>query len=204
MTITLTKPRKNHAYAANPNMNRIIDIYREATVAELSEGLDWYKDAHAVACRLDPENPRRAAGVLAALSPRENWDRNIMLAARAYEDGQASGSLGANCTKANRILAGEDPLDVLGGSKVRAFFQTIADPMSDAVVIDRHAFDVALGRVTNDESRQALSRKGVYEAFAKRYVLAARELSKETGMDISASQVQAVTWTVWRRLKGLA
>jgi hypothetical protein len=212
MTTTLTKPRKSHAYTPKPNMNRILEIYRQATVAELEEGLSWYKDAHAVAVALDPENPRRAAGVLAALSPRMPWERNIMLAARAYEEfhnypqdsAWASGALLANCVKADRILRGEDPLDVLGGDKVRAFFETIADPMSDAVVVDRHAFDVAMGRVTNDESRAALGRVGMYERFAKRYVMAARHLSQETGANISASQVQAVTWTVWRRLKGLA
>jgi hypothetical protein len=80
----------------------------------------------------------------------------------------------------------------------------IAYPESDAVVVDRHAFDIAVGRVTNNETRYALGRKGVYGSFAKAYVRAAKTIARETGMDVSASQVQAVTWTVWRRLKGLA
>jgi len=191
-------------YAANPNSSRIVDVWRQATVAELVEGMDWYKDAHAVAVRLSPSDPAQAAGVIAALSPMMSWGQNIVIAERAYADGKASGALFSNVAKADRILAGERPEDVLGGDKVRAFYGVIADPTSDAVVVDRHAFDIAVGRVTNNESRQALSRRGVYDSFARAYVRAAKTIARETGMDVSASQVQAVTWTVWRRLKGLA
>jgi hypothetical protein len=191
-------------YAANPNSARIVDVWRQATVSELVEGLDWYKDANALAVRLSPADPAAAAGVIAALSPMMSWGQNVILAERAYVDGKASGALFSNVAKANRILSGERPEDVLGGDKVRAFYGVIADPTSDAVVVDRHAFDIAVGRVTNNESRQALGRKGVYESFARAYVRAAKTISRETGMDVSPSQVQAVTWTVWRRLKGLA
>ena len=191
-------------YAANPNSARIMDVWNQATVTELSEGLDWYRDAHALAVKLSPSDPAQAAGVIAALSPMMGWGQNVNLAVRAYADGQASGALYSNVAKANRILAGEDPEDVLGGAKVRAFYGVIADPSSDAVVVDRHAFDIAVGRVTNNDSRHALGRKGVYEAFANAYVRAAKTISKQSGVEVSASQVQAVTWTVWRRLKGLA
>lgn len=199
----LAVPTKR-VYAANPNSARIVDVWRQATVKEMVEGMDWYKDANALAVRLSPADPASAAGVIAALSPMMSWGQNINIAVRAYADGKASGALFSNVAKADRILAGERPEDVLGGDKVRAFYGVIADPASDAVVVDRHAFDIAVGRVTNNESRQGLSRKGVYASFASAYVRAAKAISAETGMDISASQVQAVTWTVWRRLKGLA
>lgn len=191
-------------YAANPNSARIVDVWRQATVAELVAGLDWYKDANALAVELAPANPNAAAGVIAALSPMMDWEQNKVVARRAYADGKASGALFSNCKKADRILAGERPEDVLGGNKVRAFYSIIADPSSTAVCVDRHAFDIAVGRVTNNESRQALSRKGVYESFANAYVRAARVIVRETGMDVTAAQVQAVTWVTWRRLKGLA
>lgn len=200
---TLAVPTKR-VYAANPNSARIVDVWRQATVSELVEGMEWYRDAHALAVKLDPANPSQAAGVIAALSPMMAWGQNVNLAVRAYADGKASGALFTNVAKANRILAGESADAVLGGDKVRAFWGVIADPSSDAVVIDRHAFDIAVGRVTNNESRYALGRKGVYESFARAYVRAAKTIARETGMDVSASQVQAVTWTVWRRLKGLA
>lgn len=199
---TLAEPR-NRVYAANPNSARIVEVFEQATDAELDAGLYWYPDALAFATTLDPERPERAAGVIAALSPMKDWITNCALAARAYDDGRASGSLGANNAKATMILHGANPLEVLGGNKVRNFYMAIADPHHpDAVAIDRHAFDIAVGRITNDQSRTALSRKGVYESFAAAYKRAARVLARE-GIDVSPSQVQATTWVVWRRLKGL-
>lgn len=200
----LDVPVADRKYAARPNSANIVRVWEQATVQELAEGMDWYRDAHALAVKLSPSDPASAAGVIAALSPMMDWGQNVNLAVRAYRDGQASGALFSNVAKANRILAGERPEDVLGGNKVRAFYGVIADPSSDAVVVDRHAFDIAVGRVTNNVTRHALGRKGVYESFATAYVRAAKTISKATGMDVSASQVQAVTWTVWRRLKGLA
>lgn len=200
---TLTEPR-NVVYAAKPNAARILDVYRQATLQELQDGLDWYRDAHAIAVALDPARPHAAAGVLAAMSPMTGWGQNVNLAARAYADGRATGGLFRNCAKADAIMAGAEPEDVLGGDKVCNFYKAIADPSDgSAVVIDRHAFDIAVGRITNDKSRTALGRKGVYETFARAYVRAAKTVSAETGMDVSPSAVQAVTWCVWRRLKGL-
>lgn len=200
---TLTEPQAR-VYAAKPNSARIVDIFNLATVAELDEGLNWYADANAYAQTLDPERPERAAGVIAALSPMKDWRGNVLLAARAYQQGFASGALYANTAKADAILSGADPLEVLGGNKVRNFYKSIANPDdAEAVCIDRHAFDIAVGRITNDKTRSALSRKGVYDQFGNAYKRAARVLSKE-GYDVMPSQVQAVTWGVWRRLKGLA
>lgn len=176
-----------------PSTAKILKTYRAATDDQIGRGTSWYADAHSLALALDPKNPRRAAGVIAALSPMMPWERNVTLAVRAYADGAASGALGTSVTAANRILAGEDPEDVLRGPKVRAFFATIADPTgTDAVVVDRHAFDIALGRPTDNDTRRALERKGVYEAFAAAYRRAARTIG------VAPSQVQAVTWVVHR------
>lgn len=200
---TLTEPR-NIVYAAKPNSARIMEVYTQATVQELDEGLNWYTDANAFASTLDPVNPNRAAGIIAALSPMKDWKNNVLLAAQTYERGYASNALSANVAKANAIYDGADPLDVLGGNKVRNFYMAIANPEhADAVCIDRHAFDIAVGRITNDKSRTALSRKGVYDQFGAAYKRAAKMLSAD-GYDLTPSQLQAVTWTVWRRLKGLA
>lgn len=199
---TLAEP-KQRTYAANPNSARILDVWAQATVGELDEGLHWYESAFAFALTLDPERTERAAGVIAALSPMKSWKDNCILAVRAFEQGFASGALGANVAKADAILSGADPLEILGGSKVRNFYKSILNPLDpDAVCIDRHAFDIAVGRITNDQTRGALKRKGVYEGFGAAYKRAARAISKE-GYDVVPAQVQAVTWTVWRRLKGI-
>lgn len=180
-----------------PSVSNVLAVYNLASANSIREGLSWYLDAHNFARILDPDNVESAAGVIAALSPRLNWDMNKGAAQKAYDRGDAMGlGLGANCTKANRIMAGETPLDVLGGNKVRAFYATILDPTGDIdPVIDRHAFDIAVGELTDDKARSILSRKGVYAEFAAVY----REAALIAG--IGASQMQAITWVEWRIMK---
>jgi hypothetical protein len=111
--------------------------------------------------------------------------------------------LKGNAIKALLILQGADPDEVVKGPKVRAFWHTIADPSNaEAVVIDRHAFDVAVGRVMDDRTRGAvLGRKGAYDAFATVYRRAAKSINARTKSTWpwTPAEVQAVTWTYWRR-----
>jgi hypothetical protein len=100
--------------------------------------------------------------------------------------------------KVTSILSGTPPLDVLGGNKVRAFYSTIIDPHGDVTpVIDRHAFDIAVGHRYGDKRRKPLARKGVYELFAAAY----RRAAILAG--VSAPQIQAITWVAWREANGI-
>lgn len=179
-----------------PSPRNIIRVFEDATAEQREAGMSWYRDAHGAAASLDPDNPRRAAGVIAALSPQTSWPRNLELAARAYADGKASGTLGRSVAQADAILAGADPLDALRGPKVRAFFALIADPDDpDTVVIDRHAVDIAVGKrqaVRERDQAFPLARRGRYARFADTYRKAARRLG------VTAGQAQAVTWVAWR------
>lgn len=179
----------------------ITRTFRNATDADRAAGREWYARAHALAVELDPENPRRGAAVIAVLSPMLSWPRNVQLARDAYA-GRPLGCLSRNADKARRILAGEAPETVVSGSKVTAFWQTIADPtnLNAPVTVDRHAVDIAAGRPLDDTARAALlSGKARYEAIADLYRRAAKILSRETGEHWTAHEVQAVTWTYWRR-----
>jgi hypothetical protein len=180
----------------------ITATYRAATTAERAEGRSWYATARLVAESLDPADPVRAAAVLAVLSPRLSWERNVEAAGAAYS-GQPTRTLKANEDKARRILNGEDPEDVVSGPKVRAFWAAIVDPdNAEAIVIDRHAIDIAAGAILDDEQRgKLLGRKGAYGEVAKLYRSAARRLSKEFNTDLTAVDVQATTWVSWRRAK---
>lgn len=183
-----------------PSVDNILNIYRTASFAAFSEGMTWYDDAHNFAKSLDPNRFHRAAGVIAALSPMNEWQNNKRKAAQLYaQNGDGSGcGLYRNVDKAVRIYNGEDALDVLGGNKVRAFFLTIVDPTGDhAPVIDRHAFDIAVGERTNDKRRGILSRKGMYERFSETF----RDAARITG--IGPAQLQAVTWTEWKYRHGI-
>ena len=177
---------------------RIVATYRRATPADVVDGRTWYARARALAAELDPTDPRRAAGVIAAMSPRLTWTQNVNVA-RAIYAGTPVGGLKANLLKARAIMAGADPLDVLGGLKVRAFYACIIDEHTDAVCVDMHAHDVAVGRVTDDATRGMLARVGVYGQVADAYRSAARILSAELGEEIPPHVVQAVTWVTWRR-----
>ncbi len=176
-----------------PSVDNVLRTYRQATPEQIADGMTWYGEAHSLAVALDPTNVERSAGVISALSPQLIWERNAALAIRAYGDGQASGCLPDSIRKANAILNGADVATTLNGAKTVAFAQVIADPTDYcAVVIDRHAFDIAVGGVTDQKRRGTLGRKGVYDLFADAY----REAAHRVG--ISPSQMQAVTWVVWR------
>lgn len=183
-----------------PSVENVMLAYLSASEAQVTEGMTWYDDAHTFARSLDPVRWHRAAGVIAALSPMNGWKNNKAKAAQLYaQNGNGAGcGLYKNVSKAIAIYNGEDAYDVLGGDKVRAFYSTIVDPRGDCIpVIDRHAFDIAIGQVTNDKARAILGRKGVYSSFADVY----REAAELAG--ISAAQIQAITWVYWRSKKGV-
>lgn len=189
-----------------PTADNVLAVYRDATFSAFSTGMTWYDDAHNFAKTLDPVRFHRAAGVIAALSPLQGWEQNKRKAAQLYAqdgvvqwNGNANGiGLSTSVRKAVRIYQGEDALDVLTAPKTRAFFLTIVDPTGDHdPVIDRHAFDIAIGKRTNDSARTILGRKGEYDRFSAVY----REASAL--VRIGTAQLQAVTWCAWRERFGV-
>lgn len=170
---------------------RIVRTYERATVGELLEGVAWYEDARNFCGELSETYGvplETAAGIVAVLSPMTEWSLNKDRA-RLILDGANGGML--NAGKACAIRDGADPATVVSGRKVTAFYRAIlGDP--DAIVIDRHAFDVAIGHTTDDATRKVLERRGQYELFAEAYNRAAAMIG------VDPVVVQAVTWTVHR------
>lgn len=179
----------------------ITKAYRLSSEEDRQSGEMWYARAKAFAATLDTD-VSRAVGVIAAISPMMPWPRNQSLAAEIYE-GKRSGCLSANLSKAVAILNGADPLDILKGEKVRAFYLNIMGIDSDeAVTIDRHAIMVAEGR--NLSKAELRFTKGRMRQYAAEYRNAARILSKETGRHLTPAQVQATVWVWWRKNNSLA
>ena len=191
--------------APKPSTRNVTSAYRAASADDRVEGRSWYATARAVAESLDPSDPARAAAVIAVLSPRLSWRKNVEAAQDAYA-GRPVRVLSANARKAELILAGADPEDVVSGPKVRAFWRTIADPTDPrAVVVDRHAVSVAVGRNLDDAQRgKLLGKAGGYDAVADAYRRAARLLSREYGTALTPAEVQATTWLYWRRERAAA
>jgi len=187
-----------------PLVSNVLAVYNGASADAIREGLSWYLDAHRVAGMLADTyglTVSQTAGIIAALSPMNHWENNKRKAIQlCVQNGDGTGcGLLRNVAKAVRIYNGEAPLDVLGGDKVRAFYATILDPHSADVdpVIDRHAFDIAVGERTDEKRRGALSRKGVYSEFAAVY----RDAARVAG--IGSAQMQAITWVAWREAIGI-
>lgn len=172
---------------------RILKTFDRATPANIEAGARWYLVAEVLASTIaaDPdtevENIEQAAALIAALSPRTDWTRNVAGAVNMAHGREAAGCIGTNVDRANRVLASPfDPIEALGnGPKTRAFAANIAgDP--EAVTVDVWACRVA----DLDETR--LSRVGAYDAVAHAYRLAARR----RGVD--PRTMQATTWVVAR------
>lgn len=186
-----------------PHTRHITAVFRTASAEQIASALDWYSDAHAVASALAVKNGlslATSAGIIAALSPMQSWGANVNLAARfmSTPGGLTSGYLGANLAKAREILDGTDPAVILTSPKVGAFYAGILSAgMTDVVCVDRHAYDIAVNRRLNDDTRPRMTR-GQYAAIADMYKRAAVILSRETEQEMSAAQVQAVCWVVWR------
>ena len=200
-----------------PNTKNICATFRSASSEDKSVGITWYAEAMSLACELDPIMPERAAAVLAVLSPLKSWRMNMRLARQAYgmysmfpvgkphplaSPEMLALSLGAfrrNGAKAFRILNGE-PIDQnVKGDKVSRFYSNIVGDMNN-VTVDRHAIDIACGKVLSDSERsKVIAGKNGYSNVARKYVSAARILSREMGVYITPPQVQAVTWVYWRK-----
>lgn len=207
VTTVATTLGRWYTHHMRPTVENVINEYLRASDNAIAEGMEWYNDAHQFARTIGGRHFHRAAGVIAALSPMNVWSNNKRKAALLYaQDGNVefapdnSNGIGLrrNVEKAIAIYNGEDAFDVLGGDKVRSFFLTILDPSGDyPPVIDRHAFDIAIGRRTNDDAKGVLKRKGEYERFADTYRDGARLIG------CSPSQLQAITWVSWRERHGI-
>jgi hypothetical protein len=181
--------KSNTQYVRN-----ILKLYRSTPAETVKVGTDWYSRARSIAAELTPNDVRIGAGIIAATSPLTPWKRNVELARKCVaEGGLNGGTLGNSLRAANRILNGEDPLDVLKGDKVRAFYAAIVGDGS-IVTIDRHAYAIAANKpFTKDVSIG----KNLYREMNASYIRAA-EIAK---IDVHA--LQAITWIEYRSRKGI-
>lgn len=183
-----------------PSTRNITRLFRTATPEQIAAGAAWYFDANEVAKALAAKNNvsvEVAAGVLAALSPLNSWGANVNLAARFLAAGGLhEGYLGTGLAKARAILAGADPVITLNGLKTVNFYRSILTAGAEGVTIDRHAWSLAVNVRYAEGSIPSLSGKR-YGSAADAYRRAAAILSREYGT-VTAAQVQAVTWTLWR------
>lgn len=173
---------------------RILRHYRLASPAARYWGPEWYPAArmtcHAMA-RAYGLRPETVAGILAALSPRIRWETNLSAAWALLAGERIRGPYKRSIRRAEHILvtddAGCDPLDMLSGPKVRAFYAAIMDIPGPAV-IDSWALRAATGLAWADAPSPT-----AYDPVARAYASAARILGQP---------VHAVQATVWLAVRG--
>jgi hypothetical protein len=183
----------------------IIKCYETSSSISKDDGYRWYKEAGDMAIvigKLAGYKNYQAlfvgAGFLAALSPQVEWGDNIQWAIQLVTSGVRKQTWN-NHIKGIRILAGEKPLDVLGGKKVRAFYKAIVAPHGTSEpVIDRHAVAVYMGRTVTERELNFLASPKVMRRVQWAYRKASRDLG------IHHHVVQATTWAQWRINKGVA
>lgn len=181
-------------YAVN-----ILSVFDKCSAETIESGRSWYDNAKSFAKSLDPENHHRAAGIIAALSPMTAWPQNQKLAQTVYR-GEYPRCLSRNAEKALAIYNGGEPLSVLSGPKVRAFYANIVGlDGAITVTIDRHAIDIAMGRVCSDSERGTVSRGKRYAELANAYIDATERLNARLTEPLTPSQLQAIVWVHWRQ-----
>ena len=179
---------------------RILSVYRSADAEQLASGLGWYSLARDEACDIARDtgiSERQASGIIAALSPQVSWGFNLQWAREVAAGSVINRGFTLSMGRAMMIYRNPDtdPLDILGGDKVRAFYACIiSQGETSEVCIDRHACDIATGI---RGSFNSLTHKR-YRETAQAYRDGAARLQRTGEATLTGAQLQAITWVTWR------
>ena len=190
------------------HVRNILKIYDQATPCEVDAGVTWYASANAECCAIAKANSlhiNRVVGVVSALSPNNKWHRNLNDARNmvtTYKEGGHVEDVTV-CTyramrsKAWSVLDADtselpDVLTILNGQKIKAFAECILG--NDTCVIDGHAYNIAQGKRLSLTSDKVNVGVRVFRELQAAYVRAGKL------RDLKGYEMQAITWTAWRRL----
>lgn len=194
------------------NVNNIKAVYLLATTQEKIDGAKWYASANEISMQLALDYDlalQTAAGVIAALSPRNKWSRNIIDAENLIEafvsDPESAVNIkvctfsknkekALNILKADQKFHSEHVRDILKGPKLIEFFNCILHV--EDVCIDGHAYCIFNGSRTSLKDVPQIGvklRKEIKSDFKK----AAAKFK------ITPAEMQAITWVAWRRIHGV-
>lgn len=188
----------------------VVGVFLQATLAERLFGERWYPSITDFLVKLAQETQitlYQVAGVMAALSPRNRWFRNMKDAEQfctLYSNFGAERALalkvatfGNNKRKALQILECKEPTKeaiegILRGAKTTAFFRCFIG-YTDHPCIDGHAYSVWIGERIPVTAIPTITPKR-QQLIEEDYRLAAR------WVDVSPRELQAITWLTWHRI----
>jgi hypothetical protein len=199
------------------NTRHISGMLQLASQADILEGLYWYKRASDLAVLFiqayEGLTMGQAVGVIAALSPNNKWERNCIDAEAMIKTWHIGGDYNAikvctfnpNKKKAIDILSldmesvdAEAIPNILNGQKVVAFYRSIMGD-KNAVCVDGHAYAIFIGERIPTTKTPSITPK-LFETIQRAYQLVAKRSVELCGVELSPTQVQAVTWVTYRRL----
>ena len=189
----------------------ILAVYNLASVADTQQGQSWYARALVFAEELSDQydlETTTIVGVIASLSPRNRWERNMQDAESMVKAYAAGGDYDdllklKVCTfntgkeKAAKILTEaisnrDELLATLKGPKLQEFFNCILGDSGD-VCIDGHAYSIWAGDRITLANVPSIGKK-LRQTIKTDYKAAAKLLG------VKPHVVQAITWVTWRRL----
>lgn len=189
---------------------RIWRALLSASDQEIHEGMHFYPGAHGLCKflgRVFDVSTSTCAGLYAALSPMNTWDINVSNIAdilRWRHDPESIlcftsprvNSPDINREKAIAIALGSDPLSILRGHKVRAFYHCIANPHDHSqMVVDRHLINLALGTIPNKPTQSNLANdRSLIALITDAY----QQLGKRERL---GNRLASIAWFVQRRIE---
>ena len=213
----------------SPNAGHIIAKFALATTEEVVSGQQWYRTAYEIASRLARNNNitvEKAAGVIAALSPNNEWKRNCIdaenmitvydlcnrrelndKAIREHLESLKVCTFNANKYKAIEILMLKSKTNKANkvrkilfgrsGYKVVEFMNSILGV--DDCCIDGHAYSIWLGERVPTTKTPPLGKK-LRESIKADYRLAKQYINYDLGTKYKVSEIQAITWVTHKRI----
>ena len=166
--------------------------YEQATPDERADGLAWYPSARREVARIacDYRIPNRmVAHVIAALSPRNKWGRNLQDAeafVAAFLENRpmpSANTFKSNARSAWRVLHENAEAT---GPKVSSFAANLTGD-DETVTVDTWAIRAATGGKVD-----AVSNLGEYREVARAYQAVAHELG------LTPASLQAIVWVTIR------
>lgn len=206
-------------------VDNILAVYAKSTEAERLSGWEWYESALTSCKKLAGVYDCRLStvvGVVAALSPNNKWQRNIVNAEHlihAYMAGEAVESVKVSTYHAMRnkawdiLTLGTDHdmkeadmraaiVAKLRGQKITTFYQNIIGERGSCT-IDGHARNIAHNEVLPLAAGGFTIGKRAYKDLQAAYALAATKLTTRKGVPMTTCALQAITWVAWRRINGI-
>jgi hypothetical protein len=172
--------------------DRALEIYRDATPEQVIAGKSWYSNANAACWTLALASyyrytPEQCARIIASLSPRVKWDKNLELAYMVVTgtDPDDLPCLGNSRKATKRVMATQTPGSGMRGQKCERFYQAINGD-EEAVTVDVWTFQALGGEKDAPTAKE-------YKACVSGIVRAAIQIGT-----ISPRDLQAVIWVVAR------